>query len=163
MSSVRISFQVNNEEYLLPVSLEVSLADFLRDQLGLDESSTGCDTRQCGACVVLVEGQPVRSCSLPAIEIAGKAVLTAEGLSRDEIGSRLLQRYRSGEETAGRCTPCGRCAPGLLLAALSCIQRAASPPPTETVRAFLRGHPCRCFLQDEIAAAAAATAQEVFA
>ncbi|MEQ8764758.1 MAG: 2Fe-2S iron-sulfur cluster-binding protein [Planctomycetota bacterium] len=158
MSELRIGFQVNGEELLIPVTQGGSLLDLLRDRLGLDEAPPSCGDGQCGACLVLVDGSPVRACRLPADEVAGREVLTAEGLSESAMGRALLDRFSASNEEHE--LGCGRCVPGLLLAALSCLENAPEPPDLETARAAMRGHPCACLYQDEIAAAAVEVARE---
>ena len=117
---------------------ETPLLHFLREALGLAGTRFGCGAEQCGACLVLVDGEPRYSCTLPAASVDGRRVTTIEGLARDgrphPVQAALLA------EQAGQC---GYCLPGIALRAAALLD--AHPQPTEAqVRAALDAHLCRC-------------------
>ncbi|MFM2043265.1 MAG: hypothetical protein RLY86_1841 [Pseudomonadota bacterium] len=115
------------------------LVEFLRDHLGLTGTHVGCDTSQCGACVVHVDGAAVKSCSLLAVQAAGADVLTIEGLAAPDGTLHPMQaafRDHHGLQ-------CGFCTPGMVMAAIDLLKH--DPNPTEaSVRAGLEGNLCRC-------------------
>ena len=113
------------------------LVHVLRDQLGLTGTHIGCDTSQCGACTVLLDGQAVKSCSVLAVQAAGAAITTIEGVGAN--GLHPLQQ--AFWEKHG--LQCGFCTPGMILTAIDLLQQ--NPDPTEEeVRHALQGNLCRC-------------------
>jgi carbon-monoxide dehydrogenase small subunit len=133
-----INLIVNGEPVHLEVEPSRTLLDVLRNDLGLTGAKDGCSTGDCGACTVLLDGEPINSClALPAT-LAGRSITTVEGLARDPLGRRLQESF--GEHGAVQC---GYCTPGLLLAAKSLL--AADPSPDEpTIRRAIAGNLCRC-------------------
>ena len=114
------------------------LVHFLRDELGLTGTHVGCDTSQCGACTVLIDGKAVKSCSLFAVQIEGRAVTTIEGLAQN---GKLHPVQQAFSDQHG--LQCGFCTPGMILA--SCELLARNPSPSESeIRAGLEGNLCRC-------------------
>jgi aerobic-type carbon monoxide dehydrogenase small subunit (CoxS/CutS family) len=133
----RLTFVVNGKRLAADVSPETPLLWVLRDALGLTGTKYGCGIAQCGACTVLLDGEAVRSCQLPASEAAGRAVTTIEGLSPD--GSHPLQRAWLAEEVA----QCGYCQPGQIVAAAALLSR--KPRPTDAdIDEAMAGMLCRC-------------------
>ncbi len=135
------------------------LSQFLRDGLGLTGTHVGCDTSQCGACSVHVNGKLVKSCTMFAIEADGAEVLTVEG-EADEDGtlSTIQQAFQDHHGLQ-----CGFCTPGMVMATKSLL--AANPKPTEAeIRAYLSGNICRCTgYHNIVKAIMAASGQDVSA
>ncbi|HYZ88080.1 MAG TPA: (2Fe-2S)-binding protein [Myxococcales bacterium] len=136
MSSVTI--EVNGTSQAREVEPRLLLVHFLRDMLGLTGTHVGCDTSQCGACTVLLDGEAVKSCSLFAVQADGRAVTTIEGLARDGKLHRMQEAFW---EKHG--LQCGFCTPGMILSACQLLER--NPAPTEhEIRSGLEGNLCRC-------------------
>ena len=150
MREVRLS--VNGQEYLRPVEARRTLADFLREDLELTGTHLGCEQGVCGACTVLLEGEPVRACLLLAVQADGARVTTVEGMADGDRLHPLQEAFR-----AHHALQCGYCTPGILLTALAFL--AEHPRPTrDEIREMLAGTLCRCtgyqFIVDAVAAAA---------
>ena len=143
---------VNGRGYERTVEPRTSLADFLREDLELTGTHVGCEHGVCGACTVLLGGQPVRSCLLLAIQLNGAEVTTVEGMAE---GDRLHPLQQSFGDHHG--LQCGFCTPGILLTAKALLQENPSPSEQE-IREAISGNLCRCtgyqFIVDAIAAAA---------
>jgi aerobic carbon-monoxide dehydrogenase small subunit len=139
VSEHRISLTVNGTAVERTVPARRSLADFLRDDLDLTGTHLGCEHGICGACTVFVDGVPVRSCILYAVQADGAEVTTVEGLSSD--GGTLTALQDAFVECHG--LQCGYCTPGMLIAATALLRE--HPRPTEAqIRAELGGNICRC-------------------
>ena len=136
MSSVTID--VNGASQAREVEPRLLLVHFLRDVLGLTGTHVGCDTSQCGACTVLLDGEAVKSCSLFAVQVDSRAITTIEGLSRDGKLHRMQEAFW---EKHG--LQCGFCTPGMVLAACQLLERNPSPTESE-IRHGLEGNLCRC-------------------
>lgn len=133
-----IRLKVNGEDYEVLVKPNMTLLDFIRNGLGLTGTKKGCDEGDCGACTVLLDGKPVNSCLVLALEANGKEVLTIEGLGQ-EGGLHPLQRAFI-EKGAVQC---GYCTPGMILSAKALLD--VNPTPTEDeVRSAIAGNLCRC-------------------
>jgi len=138
MATHQISFTVNGAPEIALVHSHITLLAFLREQLGLTGTKNGCATGECGACTVLLNGEPVNACMVLAVEIDGAEVITVEGLARDGPLEPLQQAFI--EHTG---TQCGFCTPGTLIAARALLNR--NPDPTEAeIKDALRGNLCRC-------------------
>ena len=136
--NVSISLRVNGVEQQAMVEPRLLLVHYLRDQLGLTGTHVGCDTSQCGACVVHVDGQSVKSCTLFAVQADGADVLTIEGLAKDGQYHPVQEGFW---EKHG--LQCGYCTPGMIMSAVSLLER--NPNPTESdIRHELEGNMCRC-------------------
>ena len=133
-----ISFILNQEEIQLTVDSHRTLLDVLRDDLGLTGAKQGCDTGECGACSVLLNGVVVNACMVLAPEADGAEILTVEGLADEE---ELHPLQRSFIDHHG--VQCGYCAPGMLIAAKALLKRT-SRPHEEEIREALVGNLCRC-------------------
>jgi carbon-monoxide dehydrogenase small subunit len=148
---------VNGEPRSLDVEPRTLLVHALRDGLGLTGTHVGCDTSQCGACTVLLEGRAVKSCTVLARQAEGAEVTTIEGLGRD---GELHPVQRAFIEHHG--LQCGFCTPGMILTAVDLLERAPQPD-DETIRRSLRGNLCRCTgyhgIVEAIKAAAAARSE----
>ncbi|TML23149.1 MAG: (2Fe-2S)-binding protein [Actinobacteria bacterium] len=129
---------VNGEPRTLDVEARTLLVHALRDGLGLTGAHIGCDTSQCGACTILLDGRAVKSCTLLAVQAEGTEVTTIEGLARD---GELHPVQRAFIEHHG--LQCGFCTPGMILTAVDLLERH-SDPDDETIRRSLRGNLCRC-------------------
>ena len=133
-----LDLTVNGETVSTSVPARRLLADFLREDLHLTGTKRGCETGICGACTVLVDGQPLKSCLSLAVMASGCEVRTVEGLRQGETLHRL-------QESFVRCAglQCGYCTPGMLMSACALLE--ANPQPTaDEVRAALGGNLCRC-------------------
>jgi carbon-monoxide dehydrogenase small subunit len=135
---VRVELVVNGESRTLEVEPRVLLVHALRDQLALTGTHIGCDTSQCGACTVLLDGRAVKSCTLLAVQAAGATVTTIEGLAPAD---QLHPVQRAFVEHHG--LQCGFCTPGMILTAVDLLDRDPNPDDA-TIRRSLRGNLCRC-------------------
>lgn len=150
-----ITLTVNGEPYTITVQSHHTLLHVLREQLVLTGTKNGCSEGECGACTVLLDGEPVNSCLVLGVEADGRAITTVEGLADN---GRLAPLQQTMVELGG--TQCGFCTPGVLLSAHALLQR--NPNPTEyEIRAGLVGNLCRCTgyvrIVDAVKAAAAAS------
>jgi carbon-monoxide dehydrogenase small subunit len=149
-----LSLVVNGEPRTLEVEGRTLLVHALRDSLGLTGAHVGCDTSQCGACTVLVDGRAVKSCTVLALQAAGSEITTIEGLA---AGDGLHPLQQAFVEHHG--LQCGFCTPGMILTASDLLSRDPDPD-DETIRRSLRGNYCRCTgyqpVVDSVRAAAAA-------
>jgi carbon-monoxide dehydrogenase small subunit len=135
---MQISMTVNSEDVYNEVEPRVLLVHYLREVLGLTGTHWGCDTSNCGACVVLMDGQPVKSCTVLAVMAAGHDIRTVEGLAD---GSRLDPVQVGFMNEHG--LQCGFCTPGMILTARALLD--ANPNPSETeIREAISGQICRC-------------------
>ncbi len=152
---MQLSFTLNGEPLTLDVDESLTLLRLLRDQLGLMGTKVGCEIGVCGACSVLVDDRLVRACRTPVREVAGRAVVTVEGLQGADGGLSDLQRnfIRFG------AVQCGYCTPGMLMAAEALLRRSLHPT-REEIRLALRGNLCRCTGYQQIIDAIEVTARE---
>jgi len=142
-----LSLVVNGEQRSLEVEGRTLLVHALRDGLGLTGAHIGCDTSQCGACTVLLDGRAVKSCTVLALQAEGREVTTIEGLARD---GELHPIQRAFVDHHG--LQCGFCTPGMILTA--CDLLAKNPKPTDAeIRHGLDGNLCRCTGYQNIVAA----------
>jgi len=138
MSRHRIRVTVNGASREAEVDARLLLVHFLRDVLHLTGTHVGCDTTHCGACTVLLDGAPVKSCTVLAVQADGREVMTVEGLEKD---GKLHPVQEGFWEMHG--LQCGYCTPGMVMAAVSLLEE--NPNPTEAeVREGLEGNLCRC-------------------
>jgi aerobic carbon-monoxide dehydrogenase small subunit len=134
----RVSLAVNGERRSIEVEGRTLLVYALRDSLGLTGTHIGCDTSQCGACTVLVDGRAVKSCTMLVLQAVGREITTIEGLGRD---GDLHPIQRAFVEHHG--LQCGYCTPGMILTAADLLSRDDDPDDT-AIRQALRGNYCRC-------------------
>jgi aerobic carbon-monoxide dehydrogenase small subunit len=135
-----LTLNVNNHEYELKVNPAATLADVLREDLGLTGTKIMCNEGECGACTVLINGKPVLSCMTLAIACEGKNILTIEGMT-DPLTGNLHPIQQAFVNKSGM--QCGVCTPGMILSAKALLD--ANPDPTEDdVRNALSGNLCRC-------------------
>jgi carbon-monoxide dehydrogenase small subunit len=153
--SVSITLTVNGEPFPVVVDEHASLLATVRDQLGLTGAKEGCDDSECGACMLLIDGRPVNSCSYLAVQADGAQVTTVEGLGDDSAPDGLSALQRAMLTCGG--VQCGFCTPGVLISATALL--AANPSPSEDeIRIGLSGNLCRCTGYDGIVKAVAAAA-----
>jgi carbon-monoxide dehydrogenase small subunit len=155
MSDVgEIALDVNGIGYVVTVAAQRTLVSVLRTELGLTGTKEGCDDCECGACMVLIDGRPVNSCSYLAVQADGRAITTVEGLGAE---GEMHPLQRNILEEGG--VQCGFCTPGMLISATALL--AANPAPTdEEIRIGLSGNLCRCTGYQKIIQAVRRTAEE---
>ena len=151
----KLNLSVNGDPVSLAVEPHLTLLEVLRDTLGLTGTKEGCGAGNCGACTVLLDGEPVNSCLLLAAEADGSQVITVEGLANDgdlhPVQDALI---------AHGGLQCGFCTPGVILSSVVLLKR--NPRPTEAeIRDALAGNLCRCTGYDKIVRAVQAAAEEV--
>ena len=133
-----VTLKVNGKKYTQDVFDHVLLADFIREKLKLTGTHIGCDTSQCGACVIHVDGKSIKSCTMLAVQADGCDVLTIEGLADGDV---LHPMQRAFHENHG--LQCGFCTPGMIMSAIELIK--GKPDITEQeIRQGLEGNLCRC-------------------
>jgi len=156
VTSQRISVEVNGTTYEREVEARRLLIHLLRDDLDLTGSHVGCDTGNCGACSVIVDGTLVKSCMLLAVQADGASIETVEGLAEDEELTPLQQAFRDQHGLQ-----CGYCTPGMLMSATALLRENPSPSDEEIARA-IQGNICRCTgYWNIVKAIRAASGQEV--
>ena len=154
LRSERVSFRVNGVEQAIEAEPNRSLGDVLRNAFALKGTRYGCGTEQCGACFVLVDGEPAFACTTDVATLAGKSITTVEGLGTVEA-PHALQRAFLSEQAA----QCGYCTSGMLVAAAALLKR--TPQPTEDeVRRALDRNLCRCGSYQRIVRAVMRAARE---
>lgn len=150
-----IQLVVNGVPYDVSVATAQNLSGALRNDVGLTGTKEGCDDCECGACMVLLDGQPINSCSYLAVQAQGREITTVEGLAD---GDDLHALQRNMLEIGG--VQCGFCTPGMLMSARALLDRNADPS-SEEIRIGLSGNLCRCTGYARILAAVEATAVEL--
>jgi aerobic carbon-monoxide dehydrogenase small subunit len=134
-----VSMTMNGKKVSGEVEARTLLVDFIRDTLGLTGTHVGCDTSQCGACVVHVNGKAVKSCTTLAVQNNGLDVTTIEGLG-GSAGSHPMQQAFHEEHGL----QCGFCTPGMIMASVDIVKRNGKNVSEETIRRELSGNICRC-------------------
>ena len=155
MARVPLQFMVNGEAQAEFVESGALLVDVLRDKLGLTATKNGCGQGTCGACTVLIDGEPQLSCLIPAQRAEGRSVTTLEGLSN---GNDLHPLQRAFAD--GFAVQCGFCAPGMIMAAKWLLDRNANPNRADVVDA-ISGNICRCTGYESIVNAVLSAAAEM--
>jgi carbon-monoxide dehydrogenase small subunit len=149
----QIALTVNGKAVTGTVETRTLLVEFLREHLRLTGTHVGCDTSQCGACVVLVNGDSVKSCTLLAVQAEGAKVVTIEGLAKaDGTLHPMQEAFREHH-----ALQCGFCTPGMVMSAVDLLQKNPSPTEPE-IREWLEGNLCRCTGYHNIVKAIAACA-----
>lgn len=136
--STKVSFTLNGAEVSADVETRTLLVDMLRHNLGRTGTHVGCDTSQCGACVVHVDGRSVKSCTMLAVQAQGADVVTIEGVARN---GELHPMQAAFHEHHG--LQCGFCTPGMIMSALDLVRQNPDPDERE-IREWLEGNLCRC-------------------
>ena len=135
---MNVTITINGEERSADVEPRVLLVDLIRTNLGLTGTHIGCDTTSCGACTVLLDGEPVKSCTQLAVQVSGRSITTVEGLAD---GAQLDPVQVGFHEEHG--LQCGFCTPGMMLVGKALLD--ANPDPTEEeIRWAISGNICRC-------------------
>jgi carbon-monoxide dehydrogenase small subunit len=135
---MKVTMRVNGAERSGDVEPRVLLVDFLRTNLALTGTHVGCDTTSCGACTVLLDGEPVKSCTLLAVQVEGREIKTVEGLAQ---GGALSPVQVGFHEEHG--LQCGFCTPGMMLVSTALLERNPDPS-EEEIRWAISGNICRC-------------------
>jgi carbon-monoxide dehydrogenase small subunit len=135
---VKINIKVNNKAYSEEVEDNTLLVELLRDKLGLTGTHVGCDTSQCGACVIHVNGDSVKSCTVLAAQVNGKDLITVEGLASNGQLHPIQKSFQNNH-----ALQCGFCTPGLVMSAVDLLKKNKSPTEDE-IREWFEGHICRC-------------------
>ena len=150
-----VSMTVNGQQVSHDVEARTLLSDFLRQNCALTGTHIGCDTSQCGACVVHVDGESVKSCTLLAAQAEGAEVTTIEGLAKN---GELHPMQAAFKEHHG--LQCGFCTPGMVMSAIDLLQKNGNPS-EEEIRDWLEGNICRCTGYHNIVKAIQAAAQDM--
>lgn len=152
---MKVSMTVNGKTYTRDVEPRMLLVHFLRDELGLTGTNIGCDTSQCGACTIHMNGMAVKSCTTLAVQADGTAVTTIEGLAN---GSELHPMQKAFWENHG--LQCGYCTPGMIMAATKLVENNPSISEAE-IRHGLEGNICRCTGYENIVRSVKAAAAQM--
>ncbi len=150
-----ITLEVNGASETAEVEVGTTLLRFLRDGLDLTGTKEGCNEGECGSCMVLLDGRPVNSCLVLAVEAHGRAVTTVEGLSKDDVLHPLQKAF-----LAHAAIQCGFCTPGMIVSAAALL-REKPDPSEEDVKRALAGNLCRCTGYKQIVDAVRAAAAEM--
>ena len=133
-----VTLKVNGREFRIVTATDRTLLSVLREELGLTGTKYGCGEGQCGACTVLVDGKPVRSCVTPVSQVGERSIVTIEGLAGDQGLHPVQEAFlREG------ALQCGYCTPGMILAATALLERDDRPTREEIIDQ-MNGHICRC-------------------
>jgi carbon-monoxide dehydrogenase small subunit len=150
-----VTVNVNGGEQTHDVEARTLLVQYLRENCGLTGTNIGCDTSQCGACTVIMDGQAVKSCTVLAVQADGGRVSTIEGMATDGELHPLQQAFWDNHGLQ-----CGYCTPGMIMAAADMLQRNPSPSESE-IRKGLEGNLCRCTGYQNIVKSIAAAAESM--
>ena len=135
---VKVKTNINGTEYAKEVEDNQLLVDFLREELGLTGTHVGCDTSQCGACVVHIDGNSVKSCTTLASQVNGRELTTIEGLAKDGNLHPIQKSFQNNH-----ALQCGFCTPGLVMSSVDLLDKNHNPS-EEEIREWFEGHICRC-------------------
>lgn len=131
--------RINGTDHARAVAPATLLVELLRDELGLTGTHIGCDTSQCGACNVLIDGKAVKSCTILAVQADGADIMTIEGLADGDVLHPMQAAFREHHGLQ-----CGFCTPGMVIAGLEVVRRHGSDVSPETIAHELEGNLCRC-------------------
>ncbi len=148
-----VSMTVNGKAVSADVEPRTLLVHYLRENLGMTGTHVGCDTSQCGACVVHIDGASVKSCTVLATQAEGAKVTTIEGLAQGDKLHPMQEAFRENH-----ALQCGFCTPGMVMSAIDLVNRNKNPTERE-IREWLEGNLCRCTGYHNIVKAIAAAAQ----
>ncbi len=133
-----IFLTVNGKKVETEITSQITLAELLRENLGLTGTKVGCNRAECGSCTVLLNGEPVYSCTILAVEVDGKDIFTVEGLEKDGKLHPLQEEFINYD-----ALQCGYCTPGMLMSIISLLNK--NPSPTEAdIKNGIDGNLCRC-------------------
>mgnify|MGYP001123465861 CR=1 FL=1 len=151
-----ISLTGNGNKVKAEIDCRMTLAEFLREELGLTGTKVGCNRGECGSCTVIMDGKPVFSCTVLAVEAGGREILTIEGLTDKEGKLHPLQEAFIEEDAL----QCGYCTPGMIMSIIALLDR--NPHPTEgDIRNAIDGNLCRCGSFSNIIKAALKTSEKM--
>ena len=136
--SMNVSFTLNGDAVSAEVESRTLLVEMIREHLGRTGTHVGCDTSQCGACVIHVDGRSVKSCSMLAVQADGTDIVTIEGVAQNGQLHPMQEAFREHHGLQ-----CGFCTPGMIMSALDLVQQNPEPSETE-IREWLEGNLCRC-------------------
>jgi len=155
IEKVSIRITINGQSYRRKVEPRLLLVQFIREELGLTGTHVGCDVTYCGACTVLVDDKPTKSCTLLAVQADGCEILTVEGLEQD---GELHPLQKAFSENHG--LQCGYCTPGMLMSSMALLAEKPDPSPAE-IRKGISGDLCRCTGYNNIIKSIQAAAREM--
>jgi carbon-monoxide dehydrogenase small subunit len=138
MTKQEIGLRVNGQDYRLSIYPYMTLLEVIRDEIGLTGTKRGCDLGECGACAVLIDGDPFNSCLILAMDVQGKEIVTIEGLAEDGKLHPIQQAF-----IEYGAIQCGFCTPGMVLVAKALLDKDPSPS-GEKIKESLSGNLCRC-------------------
>ena len=151
--SITVSFVLNGESVSAAVESRTLLVEMIRENLGKTGTHVGCDTSQCGACVIHVNGRSVKSCTMLAVQAEGAEILTIEGVAKNGSLHPMQEAFREHHGLQ-----CGFCTPGMIMSSLDLVKQ--NPVPSEAqIRQWLEGNLCRCTGYQNIVRAVKAGAQ----
>jgi carbon-monoxide dehydrogenase small subunit len=153
---IDVSMTVNGKAAFASVDPRTLLVQFFRENLALTGTHVGCDTSQCGACVVLVDGRAIKSCTALAVSFQGADVTTIEGLAHDGVLHPMQQAFQDNHGLQ-----CGFCTPGMIMSAVDIVNRLGSELEEHRIREELEGNICRCTGYHNIVKAVAQGAREM--
>ena len=133
-----ITLTVNGEAKEAQVEARMLLVHFIREQLGMTGTHIGCDTTNCGACTIILDGRPVKSCTIFAVQANGRAIRTVEGLEKDSVLHAVQNGFHQEHGLQ-----CGFCTPGMIMTSVALLERNAAPTELE-IRQAISGNLCRC-------------------
>ena len=139
METTNVSMTVNGKQVSADVENRTLLVQYLRESLGLTGTHVGCDTSQCGACTVHIDGLPIKSCTILARQVEGEDVTTIEGLADGDALHPMQEAFRENH-----ALQCGFCTPGMVMSAIGIVDRNRDELDEKTVRHELEGNFCRC-------------------
>ncbi|TDI62782.1 MAG: (2Fe-2S)-binding protein [Alphaproteobacteria bacterium] len=154
--TVKVETTVNGQSVSGEVEANTLLVEFIRENLELTGTHVGCDTSQCGACTIHLDGVPVKSCTMLAVQANGCEVLTIEGIGTED---NLHPMQAAFQENHG--LQCGFCTPGMIMASIGIVDRNKGSLDEATIRAELEGNICRCTGYHNIVKSVAAAAQDM--
>lgn len=139
MATTTVTMTVNGKQVSAEAENRTLLVQYLRESLGMTGTHVGCDTTQCGACVVHIDGLPIKSCTILARQVDGKDVTTIEGLADGDKLHPMQEAFRENH-----ALQCGFCTPGMVMSAIGIVERNKDSLSEKTVREELEGNFCRC-------------------
>ena len=135
---LEVNISINGKKYTEKVEDNTLLVEFIREKIGLTGTHVGCDTSQCGACVVDIEGDTVKSCTTLASQVDGKEVITIEGLASNGELHPIQKAFQNNH-----ALQCGFCTPGLVMSSVDLLKKNKNPSENQ-IREWFEGHICRC-------------------
>ena len=136
---MQTQMRINGTDHARDVAPATLLVELLRDELGLTGTHIGCDTSQCGACNILIDGKAVKSCTILAVQADGASITTIEGVADGHVLHPMQAAFREHHGLQ-----CGFCTPGMVIAGLEIVRRHGSDVSAETIAHELEGNLCRC-------------------